>query len=79
MLAWGGPIRAVACGGHTQSYGVYISGSAQDEEVGVGAMEETEPVLEGSDDAVFDQLAGVEPAVRPGRVGSYRLHGRIGR
>lgn len=68
MFAWGGPIRAGAGGGHTESHGVYVACGTQDKEVGIGTMEETEPVMEGSEDPVCDQLVGAEPAVRPGRV-----------
>ena len=50
--------------GDRYRHSVYISSGAQDEEVGVRAVEEAEPVMEGSDDSVRDRLGDLVPGGR---------------
>lgn len=60
VLAGGGAVgaRARRRGGDVD--GVDVSGGAEDEEEGVGAVEEAEAVADGADDAVGEGLGGVE-------------------
>lgn len=54
VLARGGAVGASAGRGGREGNGVYIPSSAEDEEVGVGAVEEEESMVDGADDAVRD-------------------------
>lgn len=78
MLAGGGAVGAGAGWGGGQGHGVHVPSGAEDEEVGIEAVEEAEGVMEGSRDPVGDRLRGFEQvrsesAVRR-RIGSDGFH-----
>lgn len=58
VLARGGAVRARACHVGGEADGVDVSGGPEDEEEGVGAVEESEPVPDGADDPVGERVAG---------------------
>lgn len=60
MFARGGAVGARARDGGGDVDGVDVAGGAEDEEEGVGTVEEAEAVADGADDAVGDGLGGVE-------------------
>lgn len=64
VLARGGAVGARARGAGRQRHGVHVPGGAEDEEGGVGAVEEEEVVADGPDNAVDGRLGRLEELSR---------------
>lgn len=81
VLARGGTVGARARRGDGQGDDVDVARGAQDEEVGVGSVEQAELVVEGSDHAVGEGLGGSRETgtlLPPrGRVGVHGLIHRV--